>query len=70
MGVIKVKDLKQVIISLEQKRGNIDELEIWIQPIGTPSVEIEYVDIININSNIVEQHGKEVFGIYLNGDCF
>ena len=34
----------------------------------TSSVETPLFDFVS--SNNVEQHGKEVFGVYLEGDCF
>jgi phage-related protein len=70
MKTMKIKELKKLLVDLEQERGNIDELEIWIQPAGTPSVEVYGMGIVNVSSNNAEQHGKEVFGVYLEGDCF
>ena len=70
METMKIKELKKLLVDLEQERGDIDELEIWIQPIGTPSVEVYSMGIVNVSSNNVEQNGKEVFGVYLEGDCF
>jgi hypothetical protein len=69
MEKMKIKEFKKLLVDLEQERGNIDELEIWIQPVVTPSVEVYSMGIVNVCSNN-EQHGKEVFGIYLEGDCF
>jgi hypothetical protein len=40
MEKMKIKEFKKLLVDLEQERGNIDELEIWIQPVGTPSVEV------------------------------
>lgn len=37
---MKIKEFKKLLVDLEQERGNIDELEIWIQPVVTPSVEV------------------------------
>ena len=65
MKTMKIKELKKLLVDLEQEKGNIDELEIWIQPVGTPSVEVYSMGIVNVCSNNVEQHGKEVFGVYL-----
>jgi hypothetical protein len=70
METMKIKDLKKLLSDLEQERGNIDELEIWIQPVGTPSVEVYVMGVVNVSSDNVEEHGKEVFGVYLEGDCF
>jgi|LakMenE18May11ns_1017448.scaffolds.fasta_scaffold6859343_1 hypothetical protein len=70
METMKIKELKKLLVDLEQERGSIDELEIWIQPSGTPSVEVYSMGIANVSSNNVEQHGKEVFGVYLEGDIF
>ncbi len=70
MEKMKIKDLKKLLVDLEQERGNIDELEIWIQPVGTPSVEVYSMGIVNVCSNNTKQHGKEVFGVYLEIDCF
>ena len=69
MEKMRIKELKKLLVDLEQERGNIDELEIWIQPVGTPSVEVYSMGIVKVCSNN-EQDGKEVFGIYLEGDCF
>ena len=70
METMKIKDLKKLLVDLEEERGNIDELEIWIQPAGTPSVEVYSMGMVNVCRNNTEQHGKEVFGVYLEGDCF
>jgi uncharacterized protein YqfB (UPF0267 family) len=33
MEKMRIKELKKLLVDLEQERGNIDELEIWIQQI-------------------------------------
>jgi hypothetical protein len=33
MEKMKIKEFKKLLVDLEQERGNIDELEIWIQQI-------------------------------------
>ena len=67
---MKIKDLKKLLSDLEHECGNIDELDIWIQPVGTPSVEVYSMGITTVHSNNAEHNGKEVFGVYLEGDCF
>ena len=70
MKTMKIKNLKKLLVDLEREHKNIDELEIWIQPAGTPSVEVYGMGIVKVCSNNTEQQGKEVFGVYLEGDCF
>lgn len=75
METMKIKDLKKLLSDLEQERGNIDELEIWIQPFldwiqptERPSLEFHGMGILDVSNN-VEPYRKEVFGVYLKG-CF
>jgi hypothetical protein len=65
-----IKDLKKLLLTLEQERGNIDDLEIWIQPAGTPSTKVYSMGIIDVCNDKSPQHGKEVFGVHLEGDVF
>jgi len=65
---MKIKDLKQLLKNLEEQ--NVDELEIWVKPIGTPCVEVTHIAISHISSNDVIQNNKIALCVYFDGDVF
>lgn len=67
---MKVKDLKLKLAELEKEFGNIDELDIWLEPCGTPSARIEDVGVSKVVSNNSDEHGQPCFSIFFGGDIF
>lgn len=71
-----IKDLKEIINNHEQDYGNSDELELWVQPPGTPSCKIDSVNVdeISCNDTGVKQESdltkKFVLSFYISGDIF
>jgi len=73
METMKIKDLKKLLYDLEQQRGNINELKIWILPIGTPPLEVYSMGMATVQDDNTKYNvpiEKEVFCVHLEGDCF
>ena len=71
METMKIKDLKKLLSDLEDKLGDLDDLEIFIRPIGTPSQPVHDMGIGRYEHGVDEVGDKkEVFCVYLEGDVF
>lgn len=70
MKKLTIKDLKQNILNLESEIGNIDDLEIWIQPSGTPSQPVEGFNYDLVCSDDEKENNRKVFGVIISGDIF
>jgi hypothetical protein len=71
MKTMKIKDLKKLLSDLEDKLGDLGDLEIFIRPVGTPSQPVYDMCIGTYEHGVDEVGGKkEVFCVYLEGDVF
>jgi hypothetical protein len=69
-NILTIGKLKSLLSKLEHENGNIDDMQIWVQPPGTPSCESVGAGLIKVSSNDKMCHGREVLGIYIYGDVF
>ena len=68
---MKIKDLKKLLSDLEDRLGDLGDLEIFIRRVGTPSQPVYDMGIGTYEHGVDEVgEKKEVFYVYLEGDVF
>jgi hypothetical protein len=71
MKTMKIKDLKKLLSDLEDRLGDLGDLEIFIRRVGTPSQPVYDMGIGTYEHGVDEVgEKKEVFYVYLEGDVF